>query len=61
MAIYLTQNDVELVFDTTDVRKFFACQALLSQRFLDGEDCDLMRRIAVREWSVAVRNGFVCC
>lgn len=71
MAAYIMENGAEQEFDANDDRRFYAAQALMSQRILDvdnrsnplhdDEDSTETRRAAVSEWSEAVRNGFVCC
>jgi len=74
MAIFTTQNGIEIEFDAMDDRRFHAAQALMSQIILDADDraekrggfidetdrYDCRMRV-VDEWSAAVRNGFVSC
>lgn len=75
MASYYTENGVHVHFDAGDERRYYAAQALLSQRLLNIDDRAAGRRRdaeheqelrairtdAVSEWSEAVRHGFICC
>lgn len=77
MASYRTENGAELDFDAGDSKRYYAAQALLSQRLLNIDDrmagrhaerdaehelqLQAIRTDAVSEWSEAVRCGFVCC
>lgn len=69
MASYTTMCGHEVEFDALDETRYWAVQALLSQRCMsiddrpggDKNDQKENRRFAVDEWSAAVRNGFVCC